>query len=276
MRWIRINKSLTEWKHYKDPMMLRLLIHLLLMADEDGELTTSYRALAKEMGVTLQRIRTMIDKLVKTQQITHSATQSATHLKICKSINYETPQHTKQHSGQHSEVKNTPFEQESTQSATHLATHLTQSESMSCKDEQHTQQHSDQHSEQGTERSKRKEAKEVQERINHPLKENTLRVSKKDSPAAPSDQRKEYAPNVSLTEKEYERLCRDYGKEDADGSIDFLASYKVEQSYTCKVDNLAIRRWVVNAYRRKKADDERYSPKPKAGNKNYRNEDFWK
>lgn len=61
-----------------------------------------------------------------------------------------------------------------------------------------------------------------------------------------------YADGVELTEKEYSNLCKDYGKEDADGMIQYLSSYKKERGYKTKDCNLTIRRWVADAYFKKR------------------------
>lgn len=56
-----------------------------------------------------------------------------------------------------------------------------------------------------------------------------------------------YRDNISLTEKENEKLISEYGKDTVDKSYDFLSSYKVEKSYSTKSDYLTIRRWVLDA-----------------------------
>lgn len=60
-------------------------------------------------------------------------------------------------------------------------------------------------------------------------------------------EKKEYAEGVRLTEEEYGRLCREYGRERADAAISYLSSYKIEKDYKTKDDNLTLRRWVFKA-----------------------------
>ena len=57
--------------------------------------------------------------------------------------------------------------------------------------------------------------------------------------------------NVKLTNAEYERLKNDFGNE-LEGIINYLSAYIVERHYTSYSHNLAIRRWVVSAYREQK------------------------
>lgn len=81
------------------------------------------------------------------------------------------------------------------------------------------------------------------------------------SSPAPSPSKKSakvsYAQGVQLTEEEYARLVRDFGKEDADGCITYLSLFKQEKTYTTKSDNLAIRRWVIDAYHKQQRERNR-------------------
>jgi hypothetical protein len=56
-----------------------------------------------------------------------------------------------------------------------------------------------------------------------------------------------YRDNISLTEKENEKLVLEFGEDVVKRCYDFLASYKVEKSYSTKSDYLTIRRWVLDA-----------------------------
>ena len=53
--------------------------------------------------------------------------------------------------------------------------------------------------------------------------------------------------NVMLTDAEYDRLCKDYGKEKSDKAIAYLDTYIPEKGYQTKDHNLTIRRWVMDA-----------------------------
>jgi hypothetical protein len=56
--------------------------------------------------------------------------------------------------------------------------------------------------------------------------------------------------NVLLTDDENERLTQDFHYL-ADKAIQYLSEYKVEKGYTSKSDNLTIRRWVIDAVRKR-------------------------
>jgi hypothetical protein len=60
-----------------------------------------------------------------------------------------------------------------------------------------------------------------------------------------------YRGNIKLTEEENERLVAEFGQVFTDACYDHLSSYKKEKGYTSKDDNLTIRRWVVDAVRKK-------------------------
>lgn len=56
--------------------------------------------------------------------------------------------------------------------------------------------------------------------------------------------------NVLLTDSEKTRLTTDFHSL-ADKAIQYLSEYKVEKGYVTKSDNLTIRRWVIDAVRKK-------------------------
>lgn len=60
-----------------------------------------------------------------------------------------------------------------------------------------------------------------------------------------------YRDNVKLLKSENDRLVEELGQEFVDACYDYLAGYKKEKGYTTKDDNLTIRRWVIDAVRKK-------------------------
>lgn len=57
--------------------------------------------------------------------------------------------------------------------------------------------------------------------------------------------------NVLLTEKEYDKLIKDFGVDTFNKIIDYFSPYIVEKKYKSASHNLAIRRWVVDAVNKK-------------------------
>lgn len=81
--WIKLNRNMTEWRWYKDQNTKALFIHLLFKAnieDKDfrditihrGELITTYAHLAEETGLSVQNIRTAMNHLKSTGELTTS------------------------------------------------------------------------------------------------------------------------------------------------------------------------------------------------------------
>ena len=72
--YIRLHRTLTGWRWYKDGNVLRLWLHLLLNANyapsdfQDrvigrGEQVTSLKALSDDTGLSVKEVRTAMDKL---------------------------------------------------------------------------------------------------------------------------------------------------------------------------------------------------------------------
>jgi len=59
--------------------------------------------------------------------------------------------------------------------------------------------------------------------------------------------------NVLLTDSEKENLEEEHGKEFIAECIEFYSLYKAEKDYKSKSDNLAIRRWVLDAVKERRA-----------------------
>lgn len=65
---------------------------------------------------------------------------------------------------------------------------------------------------------------------------------------------------VRLTDKEYEKLAKEFGEETRDEAIKFLDEYIAEKGYKSKSHNLAIRRWVIDAVKERKQKEMRQKP----------------
>ena len=70
--------------------------------------------------------------------------------------------------------------------------------------------------------------------------------------ASPAPKKKYGAyKHVTLTDEEYNRLCVDYGQDMTEKAIDYLDAYIEEKGYKSKCHNLALRRWVFDAVKKK-------------------------
>ena len=81
--FIKLDRNILQWQWYKDQNTKNLFIHLLLRANIKphgfmgitigrGELATSQRSLAAETGLSLQNVRTALNHLKSTGEITVS------------------------------------------------------------------------------------------------------------------------------------------------------------------------------------------------------------
>ena len=83
--YIKLYRKLVQWGWYQDNVVKSLFLHCLLMASfkdfdwmgntlKAGQFITSYKALSKELGFSVQQVRTAIKKLESTEEITSKAT----------------------------------------------------------------------------------------------------------------------------------------------------------------------------------------------------------
>ena len=98
--WVKIHRKIIEWEWHNSPATLSLFIHLLLLANHDdkewhgvevkrGQLVTGRKKLAECTGLSEQQIRTSLNRLKSTKEITISTTKKYSIVTIC---NYETYQ----------------------------------------------------------------------------------------------------------------------------------------------------------------------------------------
>ena len=98
--WIKLHRKMTEWEWYKDNNTKILFLHLLLTANHKeqkwqghtilrGQTITSLQHLADETNLSLQQIRTALNKLKSTHEITYTATKKYTLITIEKYNNYQ-------------------------------------------------------------------------------------------------------------------------------------------------------------------------------------------
>jgi len=95
--WIKIHRQITDWEWYDEPNTFRLFFHLLLKANhkqnkyrgvtiEVGQIMTGFDKLANETGLTLQKVRTSINRLKSTNEITIKTSSKGSIIQI---VNYK-------------------------------------------------------------------------------------------------------------------------------------------------------------------------------------------
>jgi hypothetical protein len=98
--FLKLHRKILDWEWYSDINVSRLFMHLLLKANfEDkkwqgrvikrGELVTSLGNLSIETGLTIQQVRTAINKLISTNEITSEATSQFTQIRLCNYSVYQ-------------------------------------------------------------------------------------------------------------------------------------------------------------------------------------------
>ena len=106
--WIKLHRKIIGWEWYKDEHTFRVFIHLLLEANHEnknwkgvcvkrGELVTGRKELSVTTGISEQSIRTSLNRLKSTNEITIKPTNKFSIITI---NNYESYQMTEKESNQ--------------------------------------------------------------------------------------------------------------------------------------------------------------------------------
>jgi len=92
--WIKLHRKFLNWEWYKKPNMVHLFLHLLIKANHEdlrwqgielkrGQLITGRNSLSKDTGISVRSIRTCIERLKSTNEITIKSTNKYTIITIC-------------------------------------------------------------------------------------------------------------------------------------------------------------------------------------------------
>lgn len=98
--WIKLWRQFSHWEWYTDLYVKSVFIHLLINANHKegywkgivinkGQLVTSLEHLANELHITVQQIRTALNKLKTTSEITSKSTNKYTIITICNYDRYQ-------------------------------------------------------------------------------------------------------------------------------------------------------------------------------------------
>ena len=98
--WIKLHRGLLDWEWYDDVNTKVLFLHLLLKANhkakkyrgktiEVGQLMTGRKLLSHETGLTEQQIRTSLNRLKSTNEITIESNAQGTIIQIVKYREYQ-------------------------------------------------------------------------------------------------------------------------------------------------------------------------------------------
>ena len=95
--WIKLHRQILEWEWFDDKNTFRLFMYLLLKVNhkernyrgkliEVGQTLTGLDLLSKEVGLTIQQIRTSLTKLKSTNEITIKTSSKGTIIQV---VNYK-------------------------------------------------------------------------------------------------------------------------------------------------------------------------------------------
>jgi hypothetical protein len=98
--WIKLHRQITDWEWYDDHNTFRLFMHLLLKANhkersyrgvkiEVGCVMTGRELLSKETGLSVQQIRTCLERLKSTNEITIKSDKQGTIIQVVKYKDYQ-------------------------------------------------------------------------------------------------------------------------------------------------------------------------------------------
>jgi hypothetical protein len=98
--YVKLYRKFLNWGWFTDIPTCHLFIYLLIRAQYNekefrgvkvsaGELTTSLQIMSDESGLSLRQVRTALDKLEKTGELTRTSTNKFTHIKIVKWADYQ-------------------------------------------------------------------------------------------------------------------------------------------------------------------------------------------
>lgn len=98
--WVKIPRSIKQWRWYDDVVTKAVFLHLLVSANHKdnewhditirrGQLLTSYLHLSRDLNIPLQRVKTAIKRLKSTDEITCESTNQYTLVTICGFDSYQ-------------------------------------------------------------------------------------------------------------------------------------------------------------------------------------------
>lgn len=98
--WVKIHRKIVDWEWWSDHNTTRLFMYLLLMATHEdikhqgkvikrGQLVTTRVKIAEATGISEQSVRTSLNRLKSTNEITTKVTNKFTIITICKYEDYQ-------------------------------------------------------------------------------------------------------------------------------------------------------------------------------------------
>lgn len=262
MGFVKLPNDLTEWAWYNDNNTLAVYIRLILGAawrDREyknvhlkrGQIVTTIPQIAEQSNLTVQQVRTVIDRLKSTGKITVERTPK---FSIITLIEYDCD-------AVPNSQNNSPAT-DNQQSDNSLSTVKQQAGNSQTTDKQQTNN------------SPATDKQQSYFIINKKTEDNIDRKSESEDadapareasgePETPKSPKKNYAELVTLTEEEYKTLVEKHGETVVQWCIQKLNKYKIATGKTYASDFGAIQLWVLDSYQEEQAKQgQQVSAKP--------------
>lgn len=99
--WISLHRKMTEWEWYDDSKIVHLYIHCLIKSNhkakkwrgvviEPGQFITSYQKLSEQLPLSVRQIRTALNKLKSTGELTIKSTSKYSMISVTNWVEYQT------------------------------------------------------------------------------------------------------------------------------------------------------------------------------------------
>lgn len=98
--WIKLHRKIAKWEWYENSYMVHLFIHCILKASHSdrnwqgvelkrGQFVSGINKLKKETGISVQSLRTCLDRLKLTHELTIKPTSKYSIITVCKYDSYQ-------------------------------------------------------------------------------------------------------------------------------------------------------------------------------------------
>jgi hypothetical protein len=98
--WVKIHRKITDWEWYNDNVTRSVFFDILIHASHNdyswrgqiisrGQMVSSYSAMAKRLGLSIQNVRTGISKLKSTGELTVQLTNKFSLITVCNYSKYQ-------------------------------------------------------------------------------------------------------------------------------------------------------------------------------------------
>lgn len=259
MGFVKLPNDLTEWAWFNDNNTLAVYVRLILGAawrDREyknvhlkrGQIVTTIPQIAEQSNLTVQQVRTVIDRLKSTGKITVERTSK---FSIITLIEYDCDAaFNSQDNRQITDKQQTDNSQSTVnqQSGNRQTTDQQQANNRPATDNQQSYFIINKKTEDQIGRKSESESTDV------PAHEVTS------DPQTPNPHKKNYAEFVALTEEEYTKLVESHGEAVAQWCIQKLNKYKGATGKTYASDYGAILLWVIDSYQEEQAKHGQQTP----------------